>query len=155
MAQILEAVIFVGIQGSGKSTFYKERFFKTHVRINLDMLRTRHREKLLLRACLDAGQSFVIDNTNATHEDRARYIAPAKAAGFKVTGYYFRSNLQDCLKRNEQREGKERIPPQGVIGAYKRLQLPTLAEGFDALYYVSIGSNGDFVVQEWMDSHEV
>jgi predicted kinase len=46
----MEAVIFVGIQGTGKSTFYKERFFDTHVRINLDMLKTRHREKLLVQA---------------------------------------------------------------------------------------------------------
>ena len=37
----MEAVIFVGIQGSGKSSYYKERFFRTHFRINLDMLRTR------------------------------------------------------------------------------------------------------------------
>ena len=34
----MEAVIFTGIQASGKSTFFKERFFDTHVRINLDML---------------------------------------------------------------------------------------------------------------------
>ena len=56
----MEAVIFVGIQASGKSTFYKERFFDTHVRLNLDMLRTRHREKLLLRACLEGKQPFVL-----------------------------------------------------------------------------------------------
>jgi len=37
----MEAVIFVGLQAAGKSTFYRERFFDTHVRINLDMLRTR------------------------------------------------------------------------------------------------------------------
>ena len=43
----MEAVILIGIQGSGKSTFYRERFFDTHVRINLDMLKTRQREKLL------------------------------------------------------------------------------------------------------------
>ena len=41
----MEAVILIGIQGAGKSTFYKDRFFNTHVRINLDMLKTRHREK--------------------------------------------------------------------------------------------------------------
>ena len=36
----MEAVLFVGLQASGKSTFYRERFFRTHVRINLDMLKT-------------------------------------------------------------------------------------------------------------------
>lgn len=40
----MEAVILCGIQASGKSAFYSERFFHTHVRINLDMLRTRRRE---------------------------------------------------------------------------------------------------------------
>ena len=51
----MEAVIFVGIQGSGKTTLYRERFFDTHVRISLDMVRTREREQLLLAACFVAG----------------------------------------------------------------------------------------------------
>ena len=58
----MEAVILIGIQGSGKSTFCRDRFFNTHVRINLDMLKTRHREKLFLDACLAAKQPFVVDN---------------------------------------------------------------------------------------------
>ncbi len=31
----MEAVIFIGIQAIGKSSFYKRRFFRMHVRINL------------------------------------------------------------------------------------------------------------------------
>ena len=50
----MQAVIFVGIQAAGKSTFYQRRFFRTHVRVNLDMLHTRHRERLLIQTCLDA-----------------------------------------------------------------------------------------------------
>ena len=61
----MEAVIFIGIQGTGKSSFYQEQFFHTHVRINLDMLKTKHRLRLLFNACLEAGQSFLLDNTNA------------------------------------------------------------------------------------------
>jgi tRNA uridine 5-carbamoylmethylation protein Kti12 len=38
-------VLFSGIPGSGKSTFYKEIFYDTHVRVNLDMLKTRNREE--------------------------------------------------------------------------------------------------------------
>jgi predicted kinase len=70
----VEAVVFIGVQASGKSSFYRERFFDTHLRINLDMLKTRHRERMLLRACIEAGQSFVVDNTNPSVEERARYI---------------------------------------------------------------------------------
>jgi hypothetical protein len=36
----MEAIILIGIQGAAKSTFYRDRFFDTHVRINLDMLKS-------------------------------------------------------------------------------------------------------------------
>ena len=97
----MEAVIFIGIQGSGKSSFYKGRFFDTHVRINLDMLKTKHRQHLLLSACIEARQPFVVDNTNVTAAARAYFIAPAKAAGFRVTGYYFRSDVKAALLGRE------------------------------------------------------
>jgi predicted kinase len=31
----MQAVIFIGIQATGKSTFFKEMFFTTHIRINI------------------------------------------------------------------------------------------------------------------------
>jgi predicted kinase len=36
----MEAIILIGIQASGKSTFFQQQFFATHVRINLDSLKT-------------------------------------------------------------------------------------------------------------------
>ncbi|PPT07188.1 polynucleotide kinase 3-phosphatase-like [Geitlerinema sp. FC II] len=72
----IKSIIFAGIKGSGKSTFYFQYFANTHLRINLDMLKTRHREKLIFEACLYAKQPLVIDNTNPTKLDRARYISP-------------------------------------------------------------------------------
>jgi len=74
----MEAIIFTGLQGSGKSSFFKERFFSTHVRISLDLLKTRHREQRLLTTCLDIFQPFVIDNTNPTRDERLPYIHAAK-----------------------------------------------------------------------------
>ena len=144
-----EAVILVGIQATGKSTFCRDRFFRTHVRINLDMLKTRSRERVLLEACLASGQSFVVDNTNPTSEDRARYIQPAREAGFKVVGYYFESALQGALDRNEARPIEERVPKPGVLGTHGRLGVPSPAEGFDELWYVRIGDAGGFIVEEW------
>jgi len=73
----MEALILIGMQASGKSTFFKQRLADTHVRINLDMLRSRAREMVLLRACLEARQPFVVENTNCTREGRQRHIAPA------------------------------------------------------------------------------
>lgn len=146
----MEAVIFIGIQATGKSTFYQERFSDTHMRINLDMLKTRHREMLMLEACIKAQQSFVVDNTNVLIEERARYIALAKSAGYTVTGYFFQSHLQDALRRNKQRQVKAVIPTGGVIAKYRRLQPPRFDEGFDRLYLVTIDSENQFVVQDWI-----
>jgi len=134
----MEAIIFTGIQATGKSTFYKQYFADTHVRINLDMLKTRRRETLLLEACIEAKQKFVIDNTNPTVENRKKYIIPARAAGFRIIGYYFQSKLKEALVRNNQRSGKACIPEVGVRSAYSKLQRPNFSEGFDVLYYVSI-----------------
>jgi predicted kinase len=147
----MEAVIFVGIQGSGKSSFYKERFFNTHVRINLDMLKTKHRQHLLLSACIEARQPFVVDNTNVTAATRAYFIAPANAAGFRVTGYYFRSDIKAALQRNSRRAGAASVPDKAILGTYKRLELPTRGEGFDALFYVRVDEAGEFLVEEWAD----
>src|SRR5574337_782512 len=99
----MEAVIFSGVQGAGKSSFCRERFWNTHIRLNLDMLRTRHREKLLLTALIDAKQPFVVDNTNPLLEDRGRYILPAKAAGFRIIGLQFEVPLELALLRNAAR----------------------------------------------------
>lgn len=147
----MEAVIFIGIQGTGKSSFYQERFFHTHVRINSDMLRTKHRLRLLFNACLEARQQLVLDNTNVTKEVRAEFIAQSKAAGFRVVGYYFRSDIASALARNSERVHPARIPDRGVLGTYKKLEIPQRAEGFDALYYVQIDPAGKFRVEEWAD----
>jgi predicted kinase len=148
----MEAVIFIGIQGSGKSSFYKERFFRTHVRINLDMLKTRHREGLLLGACIEGKQPFVVDNTNVTVAGRARYIDAARTAGFRVVGYYFRTDLKSALARNSSREGGGRVPDKGIFGTLKRLQVPSYVEGFDALYYVTMDELFNFHAEEWVES---
>jgi len=145
------AVILIGIQASGKSSFYKQRFFDTHVRINLDMLKTKHRQRVLLEACLTSKQPFVVDNTNVTSEIRSYFIGAAKAAGFRVIGYYLRSDVSGGLFRNSKREERARVPDKGLLGTYKQLQLPSREEGFDALYYVHINDAGDFVVEEWLD----
>jgi predicted kinase len=142
----MEAVIFIGIQGSGKSTFYKENFFDTHIRINLDMLKTRHREHLLLKACIEAKQKLVVDNTNVTREQREKYISAARAARFRIIGYYFQTSLEDALLRNSRRIGEKCIPEKGVLATYKRLEVPFIDEGFDVLYHVELNESNNFII---------
>ena len=142
----MEAVIFCGIQAAGKTTFYLQRFFTSHVRISLDLLRTRAREKLLLDACFSAKQPFVVDNTNVRRDERAVYIAAARARGFRVIGYYFVTEPKAAFARNRTREGKAAVPAPALFATQKRLEPPTLAEGFDQLFRVEIAEGGTFTV---------
>lgn len=144
----MEAVLLIGIQASGKTTFCKQRFFASHVRISLDMLRTRNREQILLEACIRARQPFVIDNTNPTSAVRARYVEAASAARFRVSAYHFIAPLAECSRRNSLREGKERIPVVALHAAAKRLQPPDAAEGFGEIYSVELTPENQFVVKQ-------
>ncbi|MDF5710180.1 MAG: ATP-binding protein [Nostoc sp. S4] len=149
----MEAIIFIGIQGAGKSTFYRTQFFNTHIHLNLDMLKTRHREQIFLQACLEAKQPFVVDNTNPTVEDRKRYIIPAKDKGFRVLAYYFDSKLEDCQQRNSRRSPKLIVPLVGLLATQKKLVLPSWEEGFNAIYSVKTNFNYSFIIEEW--KHEI
>ena len=98
-----QAVIFISIPATGKSTFFRVPFFDTHIRLNLEMLRTRHREQVLLKAFIEGKQSFVVDNTNATVEYRKKCIQLSQiAAGVQR---YTRvpasaDPVTNCLHRN-------------------------------------------------------
>lgn len=147
----MEAIIFMGIPGSGKTTFFRERFFDRYVRISKDLLRTRNREQVFLRVCLSTQQRFVVDNTNVLAAERQLYIPQARAAGFRVIGYVFETALKDALRRNANREGRALVPVAGVISKHKRWQSLELREGFDELFSVSIQDESCFVVSPWFE----
>jgi predicted kinase len=143
----MEMVLFIGIPASGKSSFYKERFFLTHVRVNRDMLKTRHREELLIKACLEGKIKFVIENTNLTQAVRTAYIARAKQAAFKVAGFFFESPAAEAVHRNKLRPEQERVPAVAIWAANKRLELPSREEGFDELFRVRMVQPKGFSVE--------
>lgn len=96
--------------------------------------------------CIQTKQPFVVDNTNPSKTDRARYISQAKEKKFKIIGYYFDTGIAEALERNSLRQGKECIPVIGIIGTANKMEIPSFEEGFDELYLVEI-VNGGFSVK--------
>ena len=77
-------IILMGLPAAGKSTFYARELAPRGIaHINLDTLRTRHRELQQIQEYLKRGVSFAVDNTNTLPEERARYI---KLATMQATG---------------------------------------------------------------------
>ena len=138
----MECVILIGLPASGKSTFFRERFAATHDHVSKDLLRNnrhaQHRQEQLIAASLASGRSVVVDNTNPSVAVRTPLIAAARKHGAEVVGYYFPTEAADALRRNRAREGRERVPDVAIFTTRKRLEPPTLAEGFDRLYAVKM-----------------
>jgi predicted kinase len=143
----MEAVVLCGVQGSGKTTLYRDRFLETHMRVSMDLLRTRAREAAFVRACLDTGQRFVVDNTNPTPAERRRYLEPARAARFRVIGYLVEIEAAEALARNAERPDRRRVPPAGLVGTARRLIRPTLEEGFDELWHATGARDGGWRIE--------
>ena len=131
----MEAIIFIGIPASGKSTLYHEKFADTHLRINLDMLKTRSREKILLDAVIKMKQPIVIDNTNVTANLRSAYLITLKAVKFTTIAYFFVPDFKLSVERNKNR--KTKVPLVAIKAMAKHLEIPTYAEGFDKIYEVT------------------
>ncbi len=148
-----ELVLFIGLQGAGKSSFYRAHLAGTHDLVSKDRFpnnrNPRRRQRLLIEEALAAGRSVVVDNTNPTVAERAELIALDRSFGARVVGYYFESCLGDCLQRNRQREGKQRVPDIALFVTCKRLCPPTPGEGFDRLSQVRLLGEGRFEVSNW------
>ena len=64
----MELVILMGLQASGKSTFFRDYLAATHVLVSKDLMRNNknksRRQIQLIENTLQAGHSVAVDNTN-------------------------------------------------------------------------------------------
>ncbi len=154
----VEVVLLIGLQGAGKTTFFRRSFADTHLHISKDNFRNatnrQKRQLHLLNEALEQQKSVVIDNTNPTPESRVPIIELAHRHGAQVIGYYFQSLVRACLERNAGREGKARVPDVAIFATSASLVLPRYEEGFDRLFYVRQAEGGSFEVLEWQVEDE-
>lgn len=136
-----ELVIFVGLPGSGKSTYYREHYGATHMQVSKDLMPNARgrdaRQTKVIEEALIAGRNVVVDNTNPSRAVREPLIAAAKRHGARVIACYFDCGVKQSLMRNRQREGKGRVPDVAIFVTAKKLQPPSVDEGFDEVHVVT------------------
>ena len=135
----------MGLQASGTSTFFHERFVETHQHVSKNLFpnnrNKNRRQEHLLRAALSAGRCVVVDNTNPTLEDRRVLIGLGGEYGARIVGYFFDPSVRECIRRNEMREGKARVPEVAIYATAKKLVAPSIEEGFDGLLRVRLNDS--------------
>jgi len=158
----------IGIPGSGKTTYWRERFDKEHVlRISRDDINTmlsedvytqninnviKDSEQVVLESAINAGFSVYIDRVNLTPNSRKRFINKALTINKKmyVVGLYFTPDLQEALKRNIDRPDKTTKQKDSLLEyipeAFKLITAPTFEESIDEIIYID--SNGNTTSME-------
>lgn len=156
LSAVVELAVLVGLQASGKSTFYEQCLKDHHTLVSKDLFprSARHkqaRQMRLVEEALAAGRSVAVDNTNPSPEEWRPLVAAARARGATVTAYWFRPDLVESLRRNARRNAartdRARVPEVGVHATLRRLRRPARADGFDAVYEVRFDGRGGFEVR--------
>jgi len=127
---------------------YKEYFFDSHLRISMDLLNTRNKERKLMEYARAVQQKVVIDNTNPSASERKRYINWFKEKKYEVVAYFFEPDLERSLDWNSQRTGKKRVAEIGIKSVLKNLERPSKSEGFDRLYTITLNKEKQFEIVE-------
>jgi predicted kinase len=139
--RVLELIVFVGLPGAGKTTYYRAHFAATHAHVSKDLMpnarRRDDRQQREIEASLAAGKSVVVDNTNPTPAIRAPLIAMGRRHGARIVAVYFEIDVRTAIMRNRQREGRERVPDVAIFATKKKLVPPSLAEGFDEVQVIA------------------
>lgn len=69
------------------------------------------------------------DATHLTPEARGRFFSQVNySLADEVIGVYFTTSLQTCLKRNDQRKGRAKVPRNTIKSMYNRMKPPTVWE---------------------------
>ncbi|MFD8525163.1 AAA family ATPase [Streptomyces capillispiralis] len=147
-----DVAVLVGLQASGKSTFYAQFLSGRYEPVGKDLMprsarRKQERQMRLVDEALRSGRSVAVDNTNPSPEEWRPLIAAGHAHGATVTAYWFPPDLPGSLARNALRPGRHRVPDVGIHATVKRLRRPSRADGFDAVREVRFDGRGGFRVR--------
>ena len=138
--------VLCGIPGSGKSTLSKQLAIEYSAkRYCFDVIPESRNSKKSRQAhhkfwddiSKDLEfQNVVCDDLNVTVEARRLLLEHLSNVECRKIIYVMTTPLEECLNRNNVRQGVERLPEFVVRSLHSMYEQPTLDEGWDEIIYV-------------------
>lgn len=128
----MKLVVLVGPPGSGKSTLALSEQYNKYVYINQDIQGKGHLG--LFETEVGLRRDIIVDRMGFNKQQRERYLAPAKAAGYETQIIVLHENRETCFKRCVERIGFHQTihTPQNANDAldtfFTKYERPTLDE---------------------------
>ncbi len=131
-------IILCGIPGSGKSTISKKISKKYNaIRLSFDEMNCFKYCQIIKPALekLKKGNNVIIDALFDRKKYRNELLISIKDIKCKKTLIFMNTPLEECIRRNEQREGDSKLPIFIIEDIYNSFEPPTLDEGWDEIIY--------------------
>lgn len=126
-------VLFVGMQGSGKTTYYEANLLPLgYIHINQDKLGTKAKVMKLFKESLAKGLNICVDATNPSLTGRQEFYSLAQNYGYNIITIYF---VRDGQGYNKLRE--KPVPAIAYNMYFKNLIEPTLENTPGTLYQIA------------------
>lgn len=159
-----ELVLMCGAPGSGKTTIAKKILCNNDIYISRDEIRysmitdkdeyfSKEDEvfneyvRQIDEALAKNYHWIIADATQLNFASRNKVLARLKNKPNKIIVIYMKVPLDEVLKRNNQRNGRAKVPEEVVKKMYASMQEPTKNEKIDLLFY----SNGNII---WSKNRE-
>lgn len=139
--------VFCGIPGSGKTTlstkiaiannakiyhyddfkkeFKRQQFRQTHQRLYKQIIQD-----------LLSDSDVVLDDLHTRLEWRQDLLSAIQDIPCKKILVVMTTPLEECVRRNAQRQGQARLPDSAIYHLNQRYQPPSLEEGWDDIQYI-------------------
>ena len=163
----------VGVPGSGKSTYIKNKIKKYGgIRISRDDIRfsllndtdsyfDKENEvfaefiKQIQNAINSKIENIYVDATHLTEKSRNKVLNKLSLQNVQIHILYFDIPLYECIERNANREGRAYVPITVINNMYETLMRPNFWEKYEYVSIITIDLKGKETIQTTLQNDKI
>lgn len=140
-------IVLCGLPASGKTTLSQQLATEHSAKLYhydefkkgskpIESKQTHQRLYNQIKQDLLQGYDVVLDDLHTHLEWREPLLSAIQDIPCKKTLIVMMTPLEECIRRNAQRQGQARLPDSVIYHLSRRYQPPSLEEGWDDIQYI-------------------